>query len=106
MKKNITSAGRCGDAPKLKGSVLAASKRELNNGWKLVGDHLQKEFKFPDFAKALNFTNRVGAIAEKQGHHPDIYLTYGKVRLELSTHSAGGLTENDFILAENINELK
>ena len=60
---------------------------------------LCKEWTFPDFAQALAFTNRVGALAEEEGHHPDIYLTWGKVKLEITTHDVGGLTENDFILA-------
>lgn len=81
--------------------------KQLPGGWNAKdGKCLERKFDFPDFQKALDFTNQVGAIAEEQGHHPDIYLTWGKVRLEISTHSAGGLTENDFILAARINALK
>jgi 4a-hydroxytetrahydrobiopterin dehydratase len=95
------------NASKLQGHALTDREKKLGHGWKVAKQHvLQKEFKFPDFAQALEFTNRVGAVAEQLDHHPDIYLTYGQVRLELSTHSAGGLTENDFILAEKINELE
>ena len=80
---------------------------ELPGYWKLKDDQLlKKSFEFPDFKQALDFTNSIGRIAEEQGHHPDIFLTYGEVRVQLSTHSAGGLTENDFILAAKINELK
>ena len=80
---------------------------ELPGYWKLKDDQLlEKSFEFPDFKQALDFTNSIGRIAEEQGHHPDIFLTYGEVRVQLSTHSAGGLTENDFILAAKINELK
>jgi 4a-hydroxytetrahydrobiopterin dehydratase len=81
-------------------------KQKLPGNWSLEGDQkLEKTFEFSDFKEALAFTNRVGEVAEQEGHHPDIYLTYGEVRLELSTHSANGLTENDFILAAKINEL-
>ena len=68
--------------------------------WKLKDNHqLEKSFEFPDFRSALAFTNELGALAEEQGHHPDIFLTYGEVKLQLTTHHAKGLTENDFILA-------
>jgi len=80
---------------------------QLPGEWKLKDNHqLEKSFKFPDFLAALAFTNQVGALAEKQGHHPDIFLTYGEVKLQLSTHHSNTLTENDFILAAKINELK
>jgi 4a-hydroxytetrahydrobiopterin dehydratase len=61
--------------------------------------HLEKEFTFEDFKSALEFTNRVGEIAEAEGHHPDIFLTWGQVVLKIWTHSVKGLSENDFILA-------
>jgi len=74
--------------------------------WKVLGDKfLSKEWAFSDFAEALAFTNRVGALAEEEGHHPDIYLTWGKVKLDITTHDAGGLTENDFILAAKCDKL-
>ena len=70
------------------------------DGWQIEGGkELRKEYRFPDFRQALDFVNRVGEAAESAGHHPDIYLTWGKVRVTLSTHSIGGLSENDFILA-------
>lgn len=79
-----------------------ARLRELGGDW-AIGDagHLQleKTYRFPDFARALAFVNRVGALAEEQGHHPDVYLTWGRVRLTIWTHTIKGLTENDFILA-------
>ena len=72
-------------------------------GWRIVEDHhLEKEFTFPDFAQALAFVNRVGAVAEEVGHHPDIYLGWGKVRLQIWTHTANGLTGKDFDLAGRI----
>jgi 4a-hydroxytetrahydrobiopterin dehydratase len=66
------------------------------------GHHLTRTFKFVDFARALAFVNQVGAIAEEEGHHPDIYLSWGKVRVELWTHKIDGLSENDFIVAAKI----
>ena len=66
---------------------------------------LEKEFKFKNFKEALDFTNKAGQLAERQGHHPDIYLAWGKVKIELWTHKIGGLHENDFILAAGIDRL-
>ena len=63
---------------------------------------LSKTFLFPDFKTALDFVNRVGAIAEEQGHHPDLHLAWGRVDVETWTHDAGGLTEKDFRLAAGI----
>lgn len=63
------------------------------------GRRLVRSYRFEDFATALAFVNRVGEIAEREGHHPDVLLRWGEVRLEIWTHAAGGLTENDFILA-------
>lgn len=75
-------------------------------GWQLDGDSIYKEFEFKDFKEALNFINKVGDEAEKMNHHPDINLhSYNKVKLVLSTHNEGGLTNKDFKLAEIINNL-
>ena len=73
-------------------------------GWQLEGDGttIAREYPFADFAQALAFVNRVGAIAESEGHHPDIALGWGRVAITLSTHAIGGLSENDFILAAKI----
>ena len=70
------------------------------------GHHLEREFKFPDFNNALDFTNRVGALAESEGHHPDIYLAWGKVGIKIWTHKIDGLTESDFVLAAKIDRLR
>ena len=67
--------------------------------------HLSKTYKFSNFVKALEFVNKVGSIAEQQGHHPDIFLTWGKARIEIWTHKIDGLTESDFILAARIDEI-
>jgi 4a-hydroxytetrahydrobiopterin dehydratase len=73
---------------------------ELGGEWKVVdGHHLDKTFTFGDFVQALAFTNAVGEIAELEGHHPDIYLAWGKVRITVWTHKIDGLTESDFVLA-------
>jgi 4a-hydroxytetrahydrobiopterin dehydratase len=74
--------------------------------WKLVeGQKISRSFTFPDFKTGLDFVNRVGEIAERPGHHPDVRLSWGKVEIETSTHDAGGLTEQDFLLASQINHL-
>ena len=76
---------------------------ELPAGWRIVdGHHLEKEFRFPDFAQALAFTNEIGALAEEAGHHPDLYLGWGKVRVMLRTHDAGAITAKDYALAAKI----
>lgn len=73
---------------------------ELSGNWRIErGHHLEKEYTFPDFRQALSFTNCIGELAETEGHHPDIYLTWGKVKIHIWTHKIDGLTENDFILA-------
>lgn len=95
-----------GHTQPLKGNALKQFVTELGNGWKVVDEQsLEREYKFKDFREALAFTNRVGEIAEKENHHPDIFLTWGKVKLTLSTHSIGGLSENDFILAAKVDTL-
>lgn len=95
-----------GNPSRLNSDRIRALYRELNDDWEVVKEHhLEREFKFKDFREALAFTNRVGEIAERQGHHPDIYLEWGKARISLWTHSADGLTENDFILAAKIDEI-
>jgi 4a-hydroxytetrahydrobiopterin dehydratase len=71
-------------------------------GWERHGDMLVRSWQFPSFRRALEFVNQVAALAEKSDHHPDILLSYRSVRLELSTHSEGGLTEKDFLLAGEV----
>ena len=92
-----------GGVPALEGDELRALEDALGGGWKVVdGHHLEKEFRFPDFVQALAFTYAIGAIAEEQGHHPDIYLAWGKVRVTIWTHTIDGLTRSDFVLAAKI----
>ena len=93
-------------AKRLKPVEIKAFKKLLGGSWKLIkGKMLEQSYKFDDFRGALAFTIQVGNLAENEGHHPDILLTYGMVRIQLSTHSAKGLTENDFILAAKIERL-
>ena len=95
-----------GGVPPLKGNDLAKLAGQLNGGWRVINDHhLEKEYKFKDFRDALAFTNQVGELAEAQGHHPDIYLTWGQVRLTIWTHKNDGLTESDFVLAAKADKL-
>ncbi len=95
-----------GGVPALKGEELAALAGELGAEWRVIDEHhLEREFRFPDFAQALAFTNKVGAIAEEEGHHPDIYLAWGKVRVTIWTHKVDGLTRSDFVLAAKIERL-
>ena len=94
-----------GGVPPLKGEELTALQKQVS-GWQVVEEHyLNKFFKFPDFRQALVFVNRVGELAEEQGHHPDIYLAWGKVDITIWTHKIDGLTESDFILAAKIDQL-
>jgi len=89
-----------GGVPPLKGEELDALQEKLGNGWQIINEHhLEKEYIFADFRQALDFTVKVGEVAENQDHHPDIYLAWGKVKLTIWTHKIDGLTESDFILA-------
>ena len=94
-----------GGVPPLKGSALEKLHSQVAR-WTVTKDHhIHREFKFPDFQKALDFVNRVGALAEEQGHHPDILLAWGKAEITLWTHSIDGLSESDFIMAAKIDRL-
>jgi len=90
--------------PSLAADSTAALLAQLD-GWTVSPQpRLAKQWKFPDFATALAFVNRIGAIADAEDHHPDVTLGWGRVGIELWTHAAGGLTENDFILAARIDD--
>jgi 4a-hydroxytetrahydrobiopterin dehydratase len=96
-----------GGVPPLRGAEIKKLLEELgSSGWLVVqGHHLEKEYSFPDFRSALDFTVRLGEVAEAEGHHPDIYLAWGKVRVSIWTHKIDGLTESDFILAAKADRL-
>jgi 4a-hydroxytetrahydrobiopterin dehydratase len=94
-----------GEVPPLKGEELASLQGQVD-GWNVIEEHhITKAFKFPDFREALKFVNRAGELAEEQGHHPDIFLAWGKVEITIWTHKIHGLTESDFILAAKIDHL-
>ena len=94
---------RCKPGARLLDAQEVAAMREHVPDWRVVeGRELAKTFLFPDFREALAFVNRAGAIAEEEGHHPDLLLAWGRVDVKTSSHDAGGLTENDFILAAKI----
>ena len=89
----------------MKGAELGSYASELP-GWKVVNDHhLFRSFSFPDFKTALDFVNRAGAVAEEEGHHPDLLLAWGRVDVTTYTHKIDGLTESDFVLAAKIDRL-
>ena len=89
-----------GGVPPMKGAKLDDLLEKLKNDWKIIKEHhLEKEYSFKNFKEALNFTIKVGELAENQGHHPDISLAWGKVKLTIWTHKIDGLTESDFIFA-------
>ena len=95
-----------GGVPPLKGKELETLRNQVQ-GWEVVSEHhITKTFTFPDFRTALDFVNRVGETAEQEGHHPDIFLTWGKVEIKIWTHKIDGLTESDFILAAKIDRLQ
>jgi 4a-hydroxytetrahydrobiopterin dehydratase len=97
-----------GGIPPLKGAKLEEVHQQLAEPkrWQVIDEHhLHRIYKFSDFKSALEFVNRVGALAEEQGHHPDILLAWGKVEITLWTHAVDGLTESDFILAAKIERI-
>jgi 4a-hydroxytetrahydrobiopterin dehydratase len=95
-----------GGMPPLKGEQLTSLAKEVPQ-WQVVNEHhLTRNFTFPDFRQALDFVNRVGGVAEEQGHHPNILLTWGRAEITIWTHKIDGLTESDFILAAKIDQLQ
>ena len=96
-----------GNVPPLTEAEAEALNQELNE-WTLVDGAalLAKSFRFPDFKQTMAFVNKVAELAEEQGHHPDMTVSYGGVTIELMTHAIGGLSENDFILAAKIDEIQ
>ncbi len=94
-----------GGVPPLKGKELKALHKIVPQ-WSAVNEHhITRACTFADFKQALEFVNRVGALAEEQGHHPDILLAWGKAEITLWTHKIDGLTESDFIMAAKIDRL-
>jgi len=95
-----------GGIPPLEGEELIELHSELGNDWQLVdGHHLDKTYRFSNFVEALEFANRVGALAEEVNHHPEIRLSWGWARLIIYTHKIDGLTESDFFWAAKADKL-
>ena len=95
-----------GGVPPLTGTALAACQERLGGNWNVVeAHHLEKAYTFDDFRQALDFTTRVGEMAEQQDHHPDIYLSWGRVKITIWTHKIDGLTESDFVFAAKADAL-
>jgi 4a-hydroxytetrahydrobiopterin dehydratase len=94
-----------GGVPALEGEALAKLSRQLPEWSVIEGHHIEKQFVFPNFKSALAFVNRIGEMAEEQGHHPDICFGWGSVKVTNYTHKISGLTESDFILAAKVDQL-
>ena len=94
-----------GGVPPLKGDALEAMHETLGSEWELIEEHhLEKTYSFDGYTPAVTFTNAVAAIAEEQNHHPDIMLSWGKVKVTIWTHKIDGLTESDFYFAAKVEE--
>ena len=94
-----------GGVPPLKGDEIENFLHQLD-GWQVIDQHhLQKTYQFNDFRESLNFVNRIGELAEAQGHHPDICFGWGKAEVKIWTHKIDGLTESDFVLTAKIDKL-
>ena len=95
-----------GGVPPMPWPQIQELLQQLKPGWHVnPPGHLERTYQFPDFANALDFVNKVGAIAEAEGHHPDLYLSWGKCKVEIWTHKIGGLTESDFYLAAKVDRV-
>ena len=95
-----------GGVPPVAGDELQALHAKLDPGWRVVdGHHLEKEYSFDDFRGALDFTVKVGELAEQQNHHPDIFLAWGLVKVTIWTHKIDALTESDFVFAAKADAL-
>ena len=94
-----------GGVPPMKGDEITEMSSQLPD-WQVVNEHhLQRNYRFKDFRETLDFVNRVGELAEEQGHHPDICFGWGKADITIWTHKIDGLTESDFVLAAKIDKL-
>jgi 4a-hydroxytetrahydrobiopterin dehydratase len=94
-----------GGVPPLGGAELDALRAQLDSGWKVVeSHHLEREYAFNTYGESVEFANKVAALAEEQNHHPDILLTYGKVKVTVWTHKIDGLTLSDFVFAAKVDK--
>lgn len=95
-----------GGVPPMTGEEIPRFSSQLPN-WQVVNEHhLKRSYQFKDFRETLDFVNQVGALAEEQGHHPDICFGWGKAEITIWTHKIDGLTESDFVLAAKIDKLR
>ncbi len=105
LREKSCAVCQLGGTP-LKGIKLIEFKRQIDPSWEIVDEHhLKKVFKFQNFSSGLKFVNMIADLAEKEGHHPDLYLSYTKVEVKLFTHKIKGLSESDFVLADKIDAL-
>ncbi len=107
--KNLTTS-HCvpceGGMPRMKPEEIEEYKKKISPEWKVIDNiKLQREFHFKDFRQAMKFVNKVADVANIENHHPDIYIFYSLVKIELWTHAISGLFKNDFILAAKIEKL-
>jgi len=93
-----------GGVPKMNADEVQGALSRVPK-WTVAGDRIERSLKFPDFKATMKFTNQVADLAEREGHHPDFEIHYNKLKLTLWTHAVGGLTENDFVMAEEIDAL-
>ena len=93
-----------GGVPKLEAKLVQELLKQVP-GWQVQDDKLTRQFQFQDFKAAMRFVNQMAEIAEHEGHHPDFWVSYNRVKVELWTHAIAGLSENDFILAAKIGRI-
>lgn len=106
MKLSEKKCAACAEATQPMPADQAGQLLAELQGWTIVENHhLEKEWRFKNFLQALDFTNRIGQVAEDEGHHPDIFLTWGRVKVTIYTHKVNGLTESDFVLAARLDIL-
>jgi 4a-hydroxytetrahydrobiopterin dehydratase len=109
MKKQKLSEKHCipceGGVPPLSSVVSKKYLKKLKKGWKIEERKLEKKYKFKNFVESMGFANKVALVAQAEDHHPEMEISYKEVEIELWTHAAGGLTENDFIMAAKIDLL-
>lgn len=105
MELSQQSCAACeGEMPELSHDEVRQMMSQVP-GWELKDKSIERTFNVPDFVTAVGLANQITPVAEQENHHPDLHISYGKVRVELSTHKVGGLTKNDFLLAAKINQL-
>ncbi|MFZ0994775.1 MAG: 4a-hydroxytetrahydrobiopterin dehydratase [Candidatus Dormiibacterota bacterium] len=95
-----------GETPTLTAEEALTLKAELEGDWKIDGDRLQRRYGFSNFAAAFAVATRAALLAEREGHHPDLRVGWGYLEVELTTHAAGGLTRNDFIVAAKLDRAR